>query len=69
MAPTLAGLAANWQPDTLTQYLKDPEGYTPTDPRLAEQDKQYTMQMPAFEGNDADLASLVAWLLAGAPAQ
>jgi len=67
MAPPLNNLSANWDAETLQQYMLDPEGYSANDPRLAEQNKQYSMQMPAFDGSADELAAMVAWLLSGAP--
>jgi mono/diheme cytochrome c family protein len=67
MAPPLSNLSDYWNADTLAEYMRDPEGYSATDPRLAEQNQQYSMQMPPFEGSDEELAAMVAWLLAGSP--
>jgi mono/diheme cytochrome c family protein len=67
MAPALTGLNAYWDVGKLSQYLRDPEGYSAKDPRLSEQDQQYAMQMPPFEGSDEELAALAAWLLKPPP--
>jgi hypothetical protein len=67
MAPPLSNLSANWDADTLQQYMRDPESYSANDPRLDEQNKQYSMQMPAFDGSEDELAAMVTWLLSGTP--
>lgn len=67
MAPALTGLEAYWDVEKLSQYLRDPETYAANDARLKDQDEQYDMQMPDFEGSDEELAALAAWLLKPPP--
>ena len=54
--PLLKGLSEYWQPQTLTEYLKNPTSYRSRDERLGKLAKRYfPLSMPAFE--DLDLAS------------
>jgi mono/diheme cytochrome c family protein len=64
LGPALKGLAVHWKADTLTAYLRDPQGYAMYDARLAEQHGKYSMKMPAMPLDEAKMASLVEYLLA-----
>jgi cytochrome c551/c552 len=62
LAPALSNLAAKWDAAELRSYIKDPSVYVDTGKRLSN-DPNYTIAMPPFPGSDADLDTLVAWLL------
>jgi len=48
-APTLHGKKSNWTRETLIAYLKDPEGFRRTDPRLKAQGVGYSLHMPTYK--------------------
>jgi cytochrome c5 len=63
LGPPLKGISANWNADTLRAYLKDPQAYAHSDPRLAAEQQKYTMRMPAMPLNETDMGVLVGFLL------
>jgi mono/diheme cytochrome c family protein len=62
-APPLRKLAPHWDEARLQAYLADPAGYIADDPRLTEQQKRYTLLMPAVSEQWLR-DKLVPWLLA-----
>jgi len=60
-APSLLGLAANWQRDALAEFLNDPAPVMAKDARLAALDLTYSAEMPGCP----DLTSAQREALAG----
>ena len=66
LAPTLDGIAANWDVDRLQRYLRDPDAIIAEDERLIAQGRKYAQRMPAFPHiAPAQREALAAWLLGG----
>lgn len=61
--PALTGLKQNWDRDKLAAYLKDPQGYAASDPRLAANHDKYVMRMPAAVLTPDEEGALLDYLL------
>jgi len=63
-APSLLGLAANWEQDSLADFLNDPTPVMAKDARLAALDLAYSEEMPGCPDlTNAQREALAGWLL------
>lgn len=46
LGPSLQGKASFWTRETLTQYIRDPQGFAAKTPRLKEQGRNFMTPMP-----------------------
>jgi cytochrome c551/c552 len=63
--PPLHNLAQRWTDDDLMSYMRDPEAFVATNPRLYELKEQYPIAMPAFPNTpEEELRAVVDLMLA-----
>jgi cytochrome c2 len=62
--PPLHNLAERWGEDDLVAYLRDPQSFVQSNPRLKAMDEEYPIAMPAFPNTPEDeLRALVVLML------
>jgi cytochrome c2 len=62
--PPLHNLAERWTEDDLVAYLRDPQTFVQSNPRLKAMDEDYPIAMPAFPNTpEEDVRALVRLML------
>lgn len=63
LGPPLRNLADNWDSDQLRRYVRNPNSFADTDPRLRSLKMSFRLPMPATNVKDEHLGLLVDYLL------